>query len=77
MEQNTNIKTSKNYGIKVDYTLPYNPQQNEVAKRKNRTINKAAKAMMHDQNLHITLWAKPPILQYTFKTYVLMHFQKM
>ena len=39
-------------GIKREYTVPYNPQQNGVAERKNRTIVEAAKAMLHDQNLH-------------------------
>lgn len=45
-------------GIKRDYTVPYNPQQNGVAERKNRTIIEAAKAMMHDQNLHTSFWAE-------------------
>ena len=37
-------------------TTPYNPQQNGVAKRKNRSIVEAAKAMIHDQGLHMHLW---------------------
>ena len=41
-------------GIKREYTVPYNPQQNGVAKRKNRTIVKETKAMLHDQNLHFS-----------------------
>jgi len=31
--------------------MPYNPKQNGVAERKNRTIMEAAKAMLHDQKL--------------------------
>ena len=39
-------------------TVPYNPQQNGVAERKNRSICEAAKAMMFDQDLPNSLWAK-------------------
>ena len=45
-------------GIKREYTVPYNPQQNGVAERKNRTIAEATKAMIHDQNLPMILWAE-------------------
>ena len=38
-------------GIKRELTIPYNPQQNGVAERKNRTIVEAGKAMIHDQIL--------------------------
>jgi hypothetical protein len=38
--------------------VPYNPQQNGVAERKNRTICEATKAMMFDQDLPNSLWAK-------------------
>ena len=37
-------------------TTPYNPQQNGVAKRKNRTIMEAVRAMHHDQDLPMHLW---------------------
>jgi transposase InsO family protein len=43
-------------GIKKEFTAPYNPQQNGVAERKNRTIIEATKAMIHDQSLPMTLW---------------------
>ena len=39
-------------------TVPYTPQQNGVAERKNRSIVGAAKAMLHDQSLPFFLWAK-------------------
>jgi hypothetical protein len=41
----------KEVGIKRQLTVPYNPQQNGVAARKNRTICEAMKAMMFDQDL--------------------------
>jgi transposase InsO family protein len=38
-------------GIKRELTVLYNPQQNRVVERKNRTIIEATKAMIHDQCL--------------------------
>jgi transposase InsO family protein len=45
-------------GIKREYIIPYNPQQNRVAERKNITIIEATKAMIHDKNLPMILWAE-------------------
>jgi transposase InsO family protein len=45
-------------GIKSEFTVPYNPQQNGVAERKNKTIIEATKAMIHDQSLPMTLSAE-------------------
>ena len=45
-------------GIKRELTVPYKPQQNGVAERKNRTICEAAKAMMHDLDLPTSIWAE-------------------
>jgi hypothetical protein len=44
--------------VKREFIVPYNPQQDGVAERKNRTIIKATKAMIHDQILPMTLWAE-------------------
>jgi hypothetical protein len=44
-------------GIKRELTVSYNPQQNGVAKRKNRSIFHFFKAMIHDQELPMFLWA--------------------
>ena len=48
----------KEDGIKRELTTPYNPQQNGVAERKNRTIMEEVKTMIHDQDLPMHLWAE-------------------
>lgn len=48
----------KQEGIGRELTIPYNPEQNKVAKRKNRAIVGAAWAMMHDQGLPLFLWVE-------------------
>jgi transposase InsO family protein len=45
----------KEVGIKRELSTPYNPQQNGIAERKNRTIMEAIKAMIHDQDLPMHL----------------------
>jgi transposase InsO family protein len=42
--------------IKRELATPYNPQQNGVAERKNRTIMEAVKTIIHDQDLPMHLW---------------------
>jgi transposase InsO family protein len=48
----------KEAGIKRELTVPYNPQQNGVAERKNRSIVEVFKEMIHDHNLPMFLWAE-------------------
>ena len=49
----------KESGIKRESSTPYNPQQNGIVERKNRTIMEAARAMLHDQDLPMHLiWAE-------------------
>jgi transposase InsO family protein len=48
----------KDVGIKRDLTMPYNPRQNGVEERKNRTIMEAVKTMIHYQDLPMHLWAE-------------------
>jgi transposase InsO family protein len=45
-------------GIRRELTVPYNPQQNGVAERKNRAIVGATRAMLHDQGMPLFLWTK-------------------
>lgn len=45
-------------GIKREFIVAYNPQQNGVAERKTRTIVEAAKAMLLDQNIVTSFWAE-------------------
>jgi transposase InsO family protein len=52
------VKFCKDVGIKRELTSPYNPQQNGVAERKNKTIMEAVKTMIHDQDLPMCLWAE-------------------
>ena len=39
-------------------TVPYTPEQNGVAERKNRSIVGVARAMLHEQPLPFFLWAE-------------------
>ena len=48
----------KESGIKRELSTPYNPQQNGIVEWKNRTIMEAARAMLHDQDLPMHLWAE-------------------
>ena len=41
----------KEYGIHRELTIPYNPQQNGVEERNNRSIMEYVKAAIHDQDL--------------------------
>jgi transposase InsO family protein len=52
------VNFCKDVGIERELTSPYNPQQNGVAERKNRTILEVVKTMIHDQDLPMCLWAE-------------------
>ena len=48
----------KESGIKRELSTPYNPQHNGIAEQKNITIMEATRAMLHDQDLPMHLWAE-------------------
>jgi hypothetical protein len=52
------VNFCRDVGIKKELTTPYNPQQNDVAERKNKTIMEAVKTMIHDQDLPMCLWVE-------------------
>ena len=52
------VNFCRDVGIKRERTTPYNPQQNSVVERKNRTIMEVVKTMIHDQYLPMCLWEK-------------------
>jgi transposase InsO family protein len=45
-------------GIQLHHTVPYTPQQNEVAERKNRSLKKMAYCMLHAKSLPQRIWAE-------------------
>jgi transposase InsO family protein len=47
--------------IRRQKTVPYNPQQNRVAERKNRAITGAMRSMLHDQSLPLYLWPEASV----------------
>ncbi|GJX22855.1 putative ribonuclease H-like domain-containing protein [Tanacetum coccineum] len=52
------IKFYRSKGIKKEYSNARTPQQNGVAKRKNRTLIEAARTMLADSFLPNTFWAE-------------------
>lgn len=46
------------YGIRQQFTTPYNPEQNGSAERENRTIVEAAKALLYDNKMDKKFWAE-------------------
>ena len=47
------VNYCRNHGIKKEFTASYTPQQNGVAKRKNRTIVEMARSIMKEKGLPI------------------------
>jgi transposase InsO family protein len=48
----------KSTWIRREITIPHNPQQNDVAKRKNRSIKEIMKTLMNYQGLSMHLWGE-------------------
>ena len=57
-ESNAFNEFCRDVGICRQLTVPYNPQQNGVADRKNKTICEATKSMLYARNLSAYLWAE-------------------
>ena len=45
-------------GIQMQHTVPYTPQQNGVAERKNRTLKEMANCMIHSKGISLQFWAE-------------------
>ena len=43
-------------GIQVQHSIPYNPQQNEVVERKNRSLKEMTTCMLESKKLAANLW---------------------
>nr|GEU68590.1 putative ribonuclease H-like domain-containing protein [Tanacetum cinerariifolium] len=59
-------------GIKREFSVPRTPQQNGIAKKKNRTIIKAARTMLADSLLPIPFWAEAVNTAYYVQNRVLV-----
>ena len=45
-------------GIQMQHTVPYTPQQNGVAERKNHTLKEMANCMLQSKGLGLSFWAE-------------------
>ena len=45
-------------GIQVQHSIPYTPQQNGVAERKNRSLKEMTTSMLESKKLAANLWAE-------------------
>ena len=52
------IAFCKKEDIKKETIVPYTPEKNDLAERKNRSILEVSHAMLQDQNVPKFLWAK-------------------
>ena len=52
------IQCCKDAGIQMQHSIPYTPQQNGVAKRKNRSLKEMATCMMEAKTLPTNFWAE-------------------
>ena len=48
----------KSHGIKQEWTVPMNPEQNGVSERMNRTIMETARSMLYHGKLQLGFWAE-------------------
>ena len=52
------IQYYKDVGIHMQHSIPYTPQQNGVAERKNRSLKEMATCMMEDKILPPKFWSE-------------------
>ena len=52
------IKFCTEHGIQMQHTIPYTPQQNGVAERKNHTLKEMANCMLQSKGLGRNFWAE-------------------
>ena len=52
------IQYCKDAGIQMQHSIPYTPQQNFVAKRKNRSLKEMATCMMEAKTLPPNFWVE-------------------
>ena len=52
------IKIFTERGIQMQHIVPYTPQQNGVAERKNRTLKEMANFMLQSKGLRLNFWAE-------------------
>ena len=46
------------HGIQIEHIVPYTPQQNGVAERKNCTLKEMANCMLQSKELSLNFWAE-------------------
>eukprot|EP00253_Pinus_taeda_P028506 PITA_28506 len=56
--KNTFINFCTENGIQMQHTVPYTPQQNGVAERKNRTLKEMANCMLQSKGPSLSFWAE-------------------
>ena len=63
------IKFCTENGIQTQHIVPYTPQQNGVAERKNHTLKEMANCMLQSKGLSINFWAEA----INCKNYIINH----
>ena len=53
-------------GIRMEHSVPYTPQQNGVAERKNRSLKEMATCLLHANHLPTSIWAEAVKLCFVF-----------
>ena len=61
-------KYCEEHEIKRQFSVARTPQQNGVAKRKNRSVMEMARTMLNESKLNDKFWEQAVIQQYTSRT---------